>query len=332
MTAGADTADTLIRDADLAMYRAKEHGRGRYTMYEPEMHTAIVERLELEVDLKRAIEEGELLLAYQPIFNLSSQSVAGLEALVRWRHPTRGLVRPDRFVPLAEETGQIFALGRWVLRTAAQQAALWRARYPGFPGLQVSVNISGAQLREEGLIEEVGEALELVQLDPGGLVLEITETVLMEDVDAAVERLRDLKTLGVDLAIDDFGSGYSSLTSLRRFPLDSLKIEREFVAGIGSDDEEPALLRAIIDLAEIFDLQPVAEGIERPDQAERLLELGCELAQGNLLSEPLSAVDADALLLKAGLMLGKGAAPTAVSDEQGTEEEASNAKLSDDVG
>ena len=306
MTAGSGSADTLLRDADLAMYRAKEQGRGRYAMYEPEMHTAVVERLELEVDLKRAIENGELLLAYQPIFNLRSQSVVGLEALVRWRHPTRGLVQPDRFVPLAEETGQIIALGRWVLRTAAQQAALWRARYPGFPNLQVSVNISGAQLSEDGLGEELGEALELAQLDPAGLVLEITETILMDDVEAAVERLGELKDIGVDLAIDDFGSGYSSLTSLRRFPLDQLKIERHFVAGIGSDDEEPALLRAIVDLAEIFDLNPVAEGIERRDQGERLLELGCELGQGNLLSEPLSATDADALLLKAGLMQGEG--------------------------
>jgi len=329
MTAGADTADTLLRDADLAMYRAKKQGRGRYTMYEPEMHTAIVERLELEVDLKRAIEREELLLAYQPIFNLRSQSVVGLEALVRWRHPTRGLVKPDRFVPLAEESGQIIALGRWVLRTAAHQAALWRARYPGFPSLQVAVNISGAQLAEDGLRAEVAEALELSQLDPGGLVLEITETILMDDIDAAVKRLGDLKDLGVDLAIDDFGSGYSSLTSLRRFPLNSLKIERHFVAGIGSDDEEPALLRAIVDLAEIFDLDPVAEGIERRDQGERLLELGCELGQGNLLSKPLSAGDADALLLKAGLMQGEDARSGSAADE-GTEEAASDVRVADD--
>jgi diguanylate cyclase (GGDEF)-like protein len=328
--AGTGTADTLLRDADLAMYRAKEQGRGRYTMYEPEMHTAIVERLELEVDLKRAIENGELLLAYQPIYNLSSQSISGLEALVRWRHPTRGLVRPDRFVPLAEETGQIIALGRWVLRTAAQQAALWRARYPGYPGLQVSVNISGAQLAEDGLREEVSEALDLAQLDPGGLVLEITETVLMEDIDSAVARLAELKDLGVDLSIDDFGSGYSSLTSLRRFPLDQLKIERHFVGGIGSDDEEPALLRAIIDLAEIFDLIPVAEGIERRDQGERLLELGCEFGQGNLLSEPLSATDADALLLKAGLLQGEGVTDV-TADETGTEGSTPDATLSEEA-
>jgi diguanylate cyclase (GGDEF)-like protein len=330
MTAGTGTADTLLRDADLAMYRAKDQGRGRYTMYEPEMHTAVVERLELEVDLKRAIENGELLLAYQPIFNLRSQSIVGLEALVRWRHPTRGLVRPDRFVPLAEETGQIIALGRWVLRTAAQQAALWRARYPAYPDLQVSVNISGAQLAEDGLRAEVSEALELSQLDSNGLVLEITETVLMEDTDSAVERLTELKELGVDLSIDDFGSGYSSLTSLRRFPLDQLKIERHFIAGIGSDDEEPALLRAIVDLAEIFDLIPVAEGIERRDQGERLLELGCEFGQGNLLSEPLSATDADALLLKAGLMQGEGTTD-APADETGTEDTAPEKSVSEEA-
>ena len=301
IAAGTQDPDTLLRDADLAMYRAKAQGKGRYAAFEPQMHTAVVERLELELDLKRAIERGELALVYQPIFNLRSGAFAGLEALLRWRHPTRGLVPPLRFVPLAEESGQILALGRWVLHAACQQAALWRARYPAVEGLQVGVNISAAQLREGNLVDEVEEALEAAQLGADGLTLEITEHSLMEDTDACVRRLEQLKRLGIELAIDDFGTGYSSLTYLRRFPVDNLKIDRSFVAEIGPG-KEPALLRAIIDLTDAFDLTAIAEGIERPEQLRRLVELGCHLGQGNLLSRPLSASDADALILNAGLL------------------------------
>jgi diguanylate cyclase (GGDEF)-like protein len=292
---------TMLRDADLAMYRAKSEGKRRYALFEPGLHTAVVERLELEVDLKRAVERGELELLYQPIFSLRTGVVAGLEALVRWHHPTRGLVPPDRFVPLAEESGQIGTLGRWVLRDACRQAALWRARYPGFPGLQVGVNISAAQLSGSGLVDDVASALTAAQLDPEALTLEITETALMGDVANASERLGELKRLGVDIAVDDFGRGYSSLTYLQRFPLDNLKVDRHFVAGTDGEDNRK-LLRAIIDLAEIFGLRPIAEGIERPEEARMLLALGCELGQGHLLSEPLSAADADDLLLRVGLL------------------------------
>jgi diguanylate cyclase (GGDEF)-like protein len=308
---GTADADTLLRDADLAMYRAKSEGKGRYAVYEPALHTAIVERLELEVDLRRAIERGELELAYQPIFSLRSGAVESLEALARWRHPTRGMIPPDRFIPLAEESGDIHALGAGVLREACQRAALWRARYPGFPRLQVSVNISSIQLREPSLVDEVAAALSDAQLEPDGLVLEITETVLMDDVETASQRLEELKRLGVQIAVDDFGIGYSSLTYLQRFPLDSLKIERAFVEPIGRADEDPALLRAIVDLAEIFGLRPIAEGIERPEQSQRLLELGCELGQGHLLAEPMSAADTDALLFRVGLLgSGEGEGPS----------------------
>ncbi len=302
MASGTTDPDTLLRDADLAMYRAKSQGKGRYVAFEPQMHTAVVEQLELELDLKRAIERAELMLVYQPIFNLRSGSFAGLEALLRWRHPERGVVPPASFVPLAEETGQILAIGRWVLRAACQQAALWRARYPALEGLQVGVNISAAQLREGGLVAEVEEALGAAQLDPDGLTLEITESSLMEDTEACARRLAELKDLGVEIAIDDFGTGYSSLTYLRRFPLDNLKIDRSFVAEIVGPGKEPPLLRAVIDLTEAFGLTAVAEGIERPEQLERLLELGCELGQGNALSPPLPAAEADALLLNAGLL------------------------------
>ncbi len=304
IAAGKDDAETLLRDADLAMYRAKSRGKGRYAVFEPGMHTAIVERLELEVDLKRALEREELAVVYQPIFSLVSGSVTGVEALVRWHHPTRGIVMPESFIPLAEESGMIGELGRWVLRKACHQGALWRAKYPGHPGLGIGVNISVAQLREPGLVREVSDALAESQLDATGLTLEITETALMESFDEAIEEVDALKALGVDLAIDDFGTGYSSLRYLRRLPLDVMKIEKSFVDGIGRPGEEPDLLRAIIDLANIFGLRVVAEGIERPEQRERLLELGCELGQGHLLAEPLDAAGTDALLFRVGLLGG----------------------------
>jgi diguanylate cyclase (GGDEF)-like protein len=304
IAAGKVDAETLLRDADLAMYRAKSRGKGRYAAYEPSMHTAIVERLELEVDLKRALEREELGVVYQPIFNLVDGTVTGVEALVRWHHPTRGVVMPESFVPLAEESGLIGELGRWVLQKACHQGALWRAKYPGHPGLGIGVNISGAQLREPGLVQEVADALSDSQLDPTGLTLEITETALMETFDNAIEQIDALNELGVELAIDDFGTGYSSLRYLRRLPLDVMKIERSFIGGIGGPGEEAELLRAIIDLARIFGLHVVAEGIERPEQRERLLELGCKLGQGHLLSEPLDAPGTDALLLRVGLLGG----------------------------
>jgi EAL domain-containing protein (putative c-di-GMP-specific phosphodiesterase class I) len=211
---------------------------------------------------------------------------------------------PESFVPLAEESGLIAELGRWVLRKACHQGALWRAKYPGHPGLGIGVNISGAQLREPGLVQEVSDALAESQLDATGLTLEITETALMESFDEAIEEVDALKALGIDLAIDDFGTGYSSLRYLRRLPLDVMKIEKSFVDGIGRPGEEPDLLRAIVDLANIFGLRVVAEGIERPEQRDRLLELGCELGQGHLLGEPLDAAGTDALLFRVGLLGG----------------------------
>ncbi len=307
IAAGMGDAETLLRDADLAMYRAKTRGKGRYAVYEPSMHTAIVERLELEVDLKRALERGELTVVYQPIFSLADGRVTGVEALVRWHHPTRGIVLPESFVPLAEESGLIGELGRWVLRKACHQGALWRAKYPGHPGLGIGVNISAAQLRERGLVQEVADALADSQLDATGLVLEITETALMESFDHAVEQIDALNELGVELAIDDFGTGYSSLRYLRRLPLDVMKIDKSFIGGVGGPGEEVELLHAIVDLAGIFGLRVVAEGIERREQRERLLELGCEVGQGRLLSEPLDAAATDALLLRVGLLGGDAA-------------------------
>jgi len=308
---GAGPVETLVRNADLAMYRAKSRGKGRYAVFEPEMHTAIVERLDLEIDLKRAIQNKELVLSYQPIYRLETREIAGLEALVRWQHPTRGLVTPDRFVPLAEESSLVAELGRWVLRSACHQAALWRAKYPGYTNLQVGVNISGVQLREPGAPADVADALADSGLDASGLILEITETALMEDSAAVVGRLGELKSLGVSLAVDDFGVGHSSLRYLKQFPLDNLKIDRAFVEELGREGGDPALVRAMVDLAQIFGLVVVAEGVERPEQIDALLELGCALGQGHFLSEPLEAAEADSLLLRSGLLgqeSGEGAA------------------------
>jgi diguanylate cyclase (GGDEF)-like protein len=298
---GADV-DELLRNADLAMYRAKSKGRARYEVFEPGLHTAVFERLELEHDLTRAIERDELELHYQPIFDLRAKQVSGLEALVRWRHPERGLIVPAAFIPLAEETGQVIELGQWVLSAACHQGALWRAKYPAYPGLQVCVNLSGVELQEPGLARNVEAALRASQLDASGLVLEMTETVLMDDTEASVRRLESLKELGVRVVMDDFGTGYSSLRYLNRFPLDGLKIERSFTAQVGGPAEESELVRAIADLGRIFGLSVVAEGVERPEQPARLLELGCDFGQGHHFARPLPAQEADAMLFRAGLL------------------------------
>jgi len=302
IAAGPEDAETLLRDADLAMYRAKAEGKGRYRAYAPHMHADIVERLEMEIDLKRAIEANELVLHYQPVFSLSSGEIAGLEALVRWNHPTQGLVGPDRFIPLAEASGRIHELGRWVLASACHQAALWRARYPATDGIKVGVNLSATQLRDEGIVELVAEALRVAQLEPQGLTLEITETAIMDDLDVAAGRLGELKSLGVEIAVDDFGIGHSSLRYLRQLPLDNLKIAKPFVDEIGQPDPDPPVLRAILELAEVFSLRAVAEGIEEQAQATRLIELGCAFGQGHLLTKPLPAQEADDLILHAGLL------------------------------
>ncbi len=298
---GRGEPDHLLRNADLAMYKAKSRGKGRHELFEPGMHAEMVERMELEGDLKRAVERSELVLHYQPILNLRTGEVVGAEALVRWEHPRRGLVMPADFLGIAEETGQILSIGRMVMAEACRQGALWRARYPGYTDFAIAVNISGIQLQQQELVEEVRTALRSSGLDPASLVLEITETVLMDDTEVNVDRLRELKGLGVRIAVDDFGTGYSSLQYLQRFPIDILKIAKSFVDGLGSSAEEPAVARAIIDLGESLDLAVVAEGIELDEQPPRLMELGCEIGQGFLFARPLRAEDMDSLMLERGL-------------------------------
>jgi EAL domain-containing protein (putative c-di-GMP-specific phosphodiesterase class I) len=288
-------ADDVMRNADLAMYRAKGRGKGRYELFEPEMHAAVVERLELEVDLRQATELGQFVLHYQPVVELDGNRIVGVEALVRWRHPERGLVPPGDFISLAEETRLILPIGRWVMREACRRAAAWQDEL-GADAPSVCVNLSAEQLAEPGVVDEVTEALQLTVLDPRSLILEITETVLMQDTEPTIAKLRALKTLGVRLAVDDFGTGYSSLQYLKRFPIDILKIAKSFVDGLGPAGGDVALARAIIDLADSFALQVVAEGIEHANQPPRLLELGCRLGQGFHFFRPMELDAVTALL------------------------------------
>jgi diguanylate cyclase (GGDEF)-like protein len=292
---GLDEADHLLRSADLAMYQAKSRGKGRYEVFEPGMHDAVVDRLELEGDLKRAVARDELVLHYQPICRLATGEVAGFEALMRWQHPTRGLLAPNDFIPLAEETGEILALGRWALREACRQAAIWRTRHSG---LEICVNLSGVQLEHPDLVDEVRTALGAAGLHPSCLVLEITETALTSDTEATLARLEALKALGVQLAVDDFGTGYSSLEYLRRFSIDVLKAAKSFVDGLRGPAEGAPLMRAIIDLAASLGLVVVAEGIEIAAQREQLIAMDCEYGQGYHFARPAEAGAIDALLAR----------------------------------
>jgi len=291
---GAYGADDLLSHADVAMYRAKAQGKGRYAMFEAGMQAEVIDRLELEADLQRAIDRGELEVFYQPIIALGTGEMAGHEALVRWRHPTRGLMVPESFIPVAEETGLVVALGRFVLCEATRQAAEWAAT-PGTE-LSMNVNLSGRQLEDPALLDDVTAILRETGLPAARLVLEITETVLMHDTEATIERLRALRALGVRLAVDDFGTGYSSLRYLNRFPLDVLKMAKPFVDGLGSKEENPALARAIIDLGSSLGLSIVAEGIERSAQLAQLRRLGCPMGQGYWFGRPLPAAEAGAHL------------------------------------
>jgi EAL domain-containing protein (putative c-di-GMP-specific phosphodiesterase class I) len=281
----------MIRDADLAMYHAKAEGKGRYATFEPAMHAAVVERSELEVELQGAIARDELVLHYQPLVALDSQEIIGVEALVRWRHPTRGLVFPDVFISLAEETQLMPDLGRWILAEACREVAGWRSLRP----LRLSVNLSTVELQSpDVLAADVAAALAQSGLASDQLVLEITETTLMRDVTDTIGCLRELKELGVLLAVDDFGTGYSSLDYLRRLPIDILKIDKAFVDDLA--DGDCTLAQAMIDLGASFKLDVVAEGIEHESQRAQLLGLGCRFGQGYHFSRPIPSHELMALL------------------------------------
>ncbi|MGH2736751.1 MAG: putative bifunctional diguanylate cyclase/phosphodiesterase [Actinomycetota bacterium] len=288
--------EELLRNADVAMYMAKNNGKGRAETFEPTMHLHALERLELRGDLERAVAVGEFEVYYQPLVALDSGRITGMEALVRWNHPERGQIVPADFIPLAEETGLIVPLGRWVLQEACRQAVLWRASPgDGAAKLHVSVNISARQLQEPEFVEEVCSALTDSGLAPESLLLEITESALITDKEVIVERFHALKRLGVRLAIDDFGTGYSSLSYLSDFPVDAFKIDRSFLGWLGNT-KESTLTAAIIKLGQTLGLEVVAEGIERPDQLAALRDLDCEMGQGFLFSKPTGAAGARALL------------------------------------
>jgi diguanylate cyclase (GGDEF)-like protein len=294
----------LVRDADVALHRAKSNATTRHALFEPGMSVATAERLDLENDLRRAVERDELVLHYQPLVDLATDRIVGLEALVRWRRPTHGLMPPLSFIPLAEETGLIVPIGRWVLETACRQAREWQRQFPTERGWLVSVNLSGRQFAQAGLVEQVAEILAESGLEPSCLELEITESVLMDETEDGIRALGALRELGVRLVLDDFGTGYSSLSYLKHLPLDAIKIDRSFVAGLTEDDANQPIVRAVIALAGGLGIDVVAEGIETAEQLAILRELACDRGQGYHYAGPLPA-DELAELLRADRPLGR---------------------------
>jgi diguanylate cyclase (GGDEF)-like protein/PAS domain S-box-containing protein len=293
---GYDRADDIMRDADIAMYRAKALGKARHVLFDEAMHGRAVELLQLETDLRKAVERNEFVLHYQPIVELEDSSVIGFEALIRWMHPERGLTYPAAFLPLAEETGLTVELGSWVLREACEQLSRWQRSMPDRQGLWMSVNLSSRQLLRPGLTDEVEQAIRDFQIEPANLALEVTEGIIMDEPEAATSMLVGLRALGVKLPIDDFGTGYSSLAYLHRFPISSLKIDRSFVNRVTDGGEDEVIVRTIVTLAHNLEMDVIAEGIETADQLERLRTLGCEFGQGFYFSEPVPAREATTLL------------------------------------
>ncbi|HSL57503.1 MAG TPA: EAL domain-containing protein, partial [Acidimicrobiales bacterium] len=289
------TVEELLRSADVAMYLAKEKGKARFEVFRREIHAGAFERLEMKAALAAAIAGDELVLHYQPIVDLASTHITGFEALVRWRHPTRGLLGPGAFIPLAEETGLIVPLGRWVLTEACTQLRAWQDRWPEARGRKVSVNLSVRQLEQADIVDEVAKVLQETRLDPANLTLEITESLVMHDAEVVRERLAEIHALGVSFALDDFGTGYSSLGYIQRFPVDVIKIDRSFVDQLG-EGGGAGVVRTIIDLADGLPAEVVAEGIETEAQRQVLISLGCRKGQGYHFSRPVPAAEFAGLL------------------------------------
>ncbi len=291
-----DQPEDILRDADTAMYRAKSLGKARYEVFDADMRASVMARLQLETDLRHALERGEFRNFYQPIVALVSGEIAGFEALLRWQHPTRGLLGPNEFIPVAEETGLIRELGWWNLRQACQQISEWRAGSIAHHHLTISVNLSAKQFLQPNLVEDIRKLLGELALPPKALKLEITESTVMADPSGAVEMLQQIKSLGICLAIDDFGTGYSSLSYLHRFPLDTLKIDRSFISSMGDDGDGMEIARTILPMANNLQLDVVAEGVETLQQVALLKKLQCKYGQGYYFSRPLSAEGTTALL------------------------------------
>jgi diguanylate cyclase (GGDEF)-like protein len=291
-----DNAEELLRDADIALYAAKEAGKNRYAVFEAEMQMEMRSRHELEMDLQAAIGTDQFFLLYQPIFNLQDMSVVGVEALLRWNHPTRGLLQPDEFIPALEASGLIIPVGRWVLLEACRQAMIWRQ---GGQATRMSVNASTRQFDADSLLNDVWRALGLSGLPPDDLIIEITETSLMRDTKNAQRQLTALKSLGVRIAVDDFGTGYSSLAYLQKFPVDTLKIDRSFISGMAKTPEGDALIHTLLQLGKALHLETLAEGIEEAGQLAQLLAENCDIGQGYLFARPLPADEVQTLFMPA---------------------------------
>lgn len=284
-----DEPEYLLRDADTAMYRAKALGKGQYHIFDPALHAAALERLQLETDLRRGIEQQELIVHYQPIIDLKIGQIAGFEALVRWCHPQRGLVSPGVFIPIAEETGLITPIGNWVLSEACSQLQTWRKQGYVDPSLFVSVNLSVKQFAQPNLLDQIDQALDYSQLNPELLKLEITESAIMDNHKHVATILEDLRKRKIQISIDDFGTGYSSLSYLHSFPVDSLKVDKSFVQRLNSSSENIGLIPVIVSLAKTMNMAVIAEGIETLEQLTQLRELNCGFGQGYLFSKPLPA-------------------------------------------
>jgi EAL domain-containing protein (putative c-di-GMP-specific phosphodiesterase class I) len=296
----ATDVETLLKNADSAMYRAKEQGRNSYQFFTSQMKAGKYQRLLLETQLRHALERDELTLCYQPQIHLATGRIVGVEALLRWDHPKMGTVPPQIFIPLAEETGLIVGIGEWVLRQACLQHQKWRIQ--GNPILRIAVNLSSRQFKQENLTEQIIQTLEETVMDPNLLELELTESMLMQDADNATKTLHKLKEMGIQLAIDDFGTGYSSLSYLRRFPIDKLKIDKSFMIDIPINQDDMAIIRAIVALARTLNLTVIAEGVETKQQLAFLKSLRCDEIQGFLFGYPLPAEEISQLLLTSSPM------------------------------
>jgi diguanylate cyclase (GGDEF)-like protein len=294
---GYERPEDMLRDADIAMYRAKARGGASHEVFDRSMHSRAVDLLRMDTELRRAIERHEFQVYYQPVVSLDDGHISGFEALIRWNHPERGLVPPAEFIRMAEETGMIIEIDRYVLREACRQLHDWRSRVRGAEHLSVSVNLSVKQFSRTDLAEYVRGAIKEFGLDPAALRLEITETVLLDSTPAATGQLEQLSKEGFRIYLDDFGTGYSSLSYLHRFPVDTLKIDRSFVMGMKADGGGREIIRTIVALAQNLDLHVIAEGVETVIQRDALRELQCEFAQGYMFSKPVDAIKAEALLL-----------------------------------
>jgi diguanylate cyclase (GGDEF)-like protein/PAS domain S-box-containing protein len=296
-----DDPEGMLREADSAMYRAKEQGPGRYAVFDPAMQARAQERLELEAELRRALEQEEFVLYYQPEVSLHDGKMVGFEALLRWQHPERGLLKPAAFVPLAEETDLIAPIGRWVLEEACQRAKRWEEERPLASPMTIEVNLSSKQLRRQGLVRTVEEALARADLEAHTLALDMTETVLIRTSEDNTQALDALKEMGVRLGLDDFGTGYSSLSYLKRLPVDRVKVDKSFVKGLGENATDTALVRMIIDLCHTLGVEVLAEGIETSEQALLLRDMGCDMGQGYYFARPIPGEELAKRLPKAFL-------------------------------